>query len=146
MAAPAKAGPGQLLPSGPGLNSSSWAGVPLPDGPWRFFPSRPLRSPAGPACRLGFGRLAPGWAGTSSPGWAGAPSPGWAGTWSPGWAASSAPATGQLLPHPGWAGSGGSGLVGIPSKPLCQFRLGQFRLFWLGQAGTPLAQAGLSPW
>jgi hypothetical protein len=105
------------------------------------------------------------------PGWAASALPGWARTCAPagpaclfsGWAFlaarapvgptirlgcpfPSAPRLGRLLPTPGWAGSGGSGLAGILLQAtFCKTRLRWFRMFRLGQAGTPLAQAGLSP-
>jgi hypothetical protein len=111
-------------PGGPLLLVPGWASVSRPAPfPGQASPPRPPFAPAGPVgqqTRLGrrhpLAGLLP-----------------------------AAPSRVSSPARPGWAGLGESGLAGIfPLGPLCQFRMGRIIVFRLGQAGTPLAQAGLS--
>jgi hypothetical protein len=116
--------PFPCVPAGPDLHPPAWAARPM--SPARLGPS--AHPPARPACRPGLPpRLC------RQPRFLARPAC-WLGR----------ALAGLSAPFPGWAESGGSGLAGItpPGHPL-QPRLGRFGVIRLGQAGIPLAQAGL---
>jgi hypothetical protein len=117
------------IPTGPGSIPPAWADVPLR-----------------PANRLGR-RASSGWAGLPCRPWL-PPRLGPLGQ-RPGWAASSPSAPAGPFPALHLAGPDQEDLAWpgfLPRAALYQFRLGWIRAFRLGQAGNPLAQAGLSSW
>jgi hypothetical protein len=115
---------------------TGWAGIPLPR--WAGRPSAPGRSLPRPSRHP-----------ASAPGWAASAHPGWARISFPGWAATLAPVLAGPSPvqHPAGPDQEDLAWPGFLPRPLCvNPDWAGFSVFWLGQAGDSLAQAGLLPW